>query len=121
MAFLPKPSSPIAAWRDFRDFVRAPRKHKIVFAALSLAFPAMIFWAMAREAKGDEEWTPPTIIYVRQWSASRSLADVRAQQAKDLPAELAAKNAREAAAEAKRQAYRRLADNIGIDVDKQRK
>jgi hypothetical protein len=121
MAILPKPSSPVAAWRDFRDVIAAPRKHKMVFAALSLAFPAMIFWAMAREAKGDEEWTPPTIIYVKQWSASRTAAEARAQQAIDLPAELAAKKEREDAAEAKRQAYRRLADNMGIDVDKQRK
>ena len=121
MAILPRPSSPLAAWRDFRDFVRAPRKHKIVFAALSLTLPMGIFWAMIREAQIDEVWTPPTIVYVKQWPASRTAAEVRAQQAKDLPAELAAKKEREDAAEAKRQAYRRLANNMGIDVDKQRK
>jgi hypothetical protein len=121
MAILPRPSSPLAAWRDFRDFVRAPRKHKIVFAALSFTLPLGIFWAMIREAKIDEVWRPPTIIYVKQWPASRTVAEARAQQAKDLPAELAAKKARDDAAEARRQAYRRLARNIGIDVDKQRK
>ena len=120
MAILPRPSSPLAAWRDFRDVVRAPRKHKIVFAALSLTLPTLIFWAMIREAKMDEEWTPPTIIYVKQWPASRTVAEVRAQQAKDLPAEIALKKEREAQAEAQRQAYRRLARNIGVDVDKKR-
>ena len=121
MAILPRPSSPLAAWRDFRDFVRAPRKHKIVFAALSLTLPLGIFWAMIREAKIDEVWKPPTIVYVKQWPASRTVAEARAQQAKDLPAELAAKKARDDAAEARRQSYRRLARNIGIDVDQQRK
>ncbi len=121
MAILPRPSSPRAAWRDFRDAVAAPRKHKIVFAALSLAFPALIIIGMAREAKIDEEWTPPTIVYVKQWPASRTVAEVRVQQAKDLPAELAAKKAREAKAEATRQAYRRLARNMGVDVDTPRR
>ncbi len=121
MAILPRPSSPLAAWRDLRDFVGQPRKHKIVFAALSFALPAVIFWAMIREAKLDEVWVPPTIIYVKQWPASRTAAEARAQQAKDLPAEIARKREREAAAEAQRQAYRRLADKMGVDVDKQRK
>lgn len=120
MAILPRPSSPRAAWRDIRDVIAAPRKHKIVFAALSFAFPALLFWALIREAKIDEVWTPPTIIYVKQWPASRTAAEVRAQQARDLPAELARKKEREAAAEAQRQAYRRLADKMGIDVDKRR-
>lgn len=110
----------MAAWRDLRDAVRAPRKHKIVFAALACVFPAFLLWAMIHDAKVDEEWIPPTIVYVKQWPASRTAEEVRAQQARDLPAELAAKKAREDAAEAKRQAYRRLADKMGIDVDKQR-
>jgi hypothetical protein len=121
MAILPRPSSPLDAWRDFRDFVRAPRKHKIVFAALACAFPVMLFWAMIRDADVRQEWIPPTIVYVKQWPASRTAAEARAQQARDLPAELAAKKAREDAAEAKRQSYRRLAEKMGIDVDKQRK
>lgn len=121
MAILPKPSSPLAAWRDFVAFVRAPRKHKMVFAALSFALPALIFIGMAQQAKVDAVWVPPTIVYVKQWPANRSIVEVRAQQAKDLPAELAAKKEREAAEEAQRQAFRRVADQFGIDVDKKRK
>ena len=121
MAILPRPSSPITAWRDFREFARAPRKHKIVFAALACVFPAFLLWAMIHDAKVDEEWVPPTIVYVKQWPANRTAAQVRAQQAKDLPAERAARKALDDAAEARRQAYRRLADKMGIDVDKQRK
>jgi hypothetical protein len=120
MAILPKPASPVGAIRDLIEVVRAPRKHKIVFAALSFALPALILFGMLRQAHVDEVWVPPTIVYVKQWPADRSLAEVRAQQAKDLPAELAAKKEAEAKAEATRQAYRRLADKMGIDVDKKR-
>lgn len=121
MSILPRPSSPRAAWHDFRDFVTAPRKHKIVFAAASFALPAAILLAMMQEAKVDEEWVPPVIVYVKQWPANRTAAEVRAQQALDLPAELAAKKARDDAAEARRQSYRRVADEFGIDVDTPRK
>ena len=120
MAILPKPSSPVGAIRDLIEVIRAPRKHKMVFAALSFVLPAAILVGMLQQAHVDEEWVPPTIVYVKQWPANRSIVDVRAQQARDLPAELAAKKEREAAAEATRQAYRRLADKMGIDVDKKR-
>lgn len=121
MAILPRPSSPLEAWRDLREFVRAPRKHKIVFAALACAFPVLLIWAMIRDGNVRQEWIPPTIVYVQQWPASRTATEARAQQAQDLPAELAARKSQEAAAEAKRQSYRRLAEKMGIDVDKQRK
>ena len=121
MAIFPRPSSPRAALRDLREAISAPRKHKMVFAALSFAFPALIFIGMTRQAKIDEDYIPPTIVYVQQWPADRTLDQVRAQQAKDLPAELAARKEREAQAEAQRQAYRRLGKGLGIDVDRQRK
>ncbi len=121
MALIPRSGSPLAALRDLRDFVAAPRKHKMVFAALSFALPALIIFGMLRQAHVDEVWVPPTIIYVKQWPANRSIVEVRAQQAKDLPAEIAAKKQRDAEAETTRQAFRRVADRFGIDVDKQRK
>ena len=117
MAMFPRPTSPRAAWRDFREAITAPRKHKIVFAALALAGPVLLFMAMNEQAKVDEEWVPPTIVYVKQWPSSRTEAEARAQLARDLPAELAAKKASENAAEANRQSYRRVADQFGIDVD----
>ena len=77
----------------------------------------MIFIGMARQAKVDEDWVPPKITYIEQWPESRTIAEVRAQQARDLPAELAAKKERDDAAAAKRRAYRRVADEFGIDVN----
>lgn len=117
MAILPRPSAPIAAFRDFIEFVRAPRKHKLLFFCLSLLGPVALFAALLQEAETDAVYVPPKIVYFKQWPASRTVEDVRAQQAKDLPAELAAKKQREAAAERTKQAYRRIADALHIDVD----
>lgn len=121
MAILPRPSSPAGAVRDFIDFVRAPRKHKLLFFFVSLLFPLGLFAALLQEAKVDAVYVPPKIVYVQQWPASRTVEQVRAQQAKDLPAELARKKEREAAAERTRQAYRRIADALNIDVDEPRR
>lgn len=121
MAIFPKRPSITEAWRDLRDFVVAPRPHKIVFLAAALAAPVGLFEAFLQQAKVDTDYIPPAIIYVKQWDANRSVEDVKRQQAIDLPGELAAKKAREAEAEATRQAYRRVADQFGIDVDKKRR
>jgi hypothetical protein len=117
MAILPRPSSPFAALRDFIDFVRAPRKHKLLFFFLALLGPIGLFAALLQQAKVDAVYVPPKIVYFKQWPASRTVEEVRAQQAKDLPAELAAKKEREAAAERTKQAYRKIAKALHIDVD----
>ena len=91
MAFLPPPVSPRAAWLDALGYIRQRRRHQLVFAALSLAAPVVLISAFMNEFNRTAEWQPPTVIYVKQWSAERTLAEVRAQQAKDLPAELAAR------------------------------
>jgi hypothetical protein len=117
MAILPRPSSPIGAIRDFIDFVRAPRKHKLLFFFVSLLFPLGLFAALLQQAKVDADYVPPKIVYFQQWPADRTVVQVRAQQAKDLPAELARKKEREAAAERTKQAYRKIADALNIDVD----
>jgi hypothetical protein len=117
MAILPRPSSPVSAIRDFIDFVRAPRKHKVLFFFLSLLGPIGLFAALLQEAETDAVYVPPKIVYFKQWRADRTVEEVRAQQAKDLPAELARKKERDEAAERTRQAYRRIANALHIDVD----
>lgn len=121
MEILPRPSSPVNAFRDLRDAVMAPRKHKLLFFLLSLLGPLAIFGAMIQEAETDKVERPVSIVYIQQWPATRTVEDVRAQQAKDLPAELARKKEREAAAERTKQAYRKIADALYIDVDEKRR
>ena len=121
MAILPRPSSPVGAIRDFMGFVRAPRKHKLLFLFLSLLFPLGLFAALLQQAKVDADYIPPKIVYVKQWPATRTVEEVRAQQAIDLPAELERKKEREAAAERTRQSYRKIAEALNIDVDEKRR
>jgi hypothetical protein len=108
------------AWRDFRDFIVAPRPHKIVFVTAALAAPVGLFLAFVQQARVDADYIPPKIVYVQQWTADRTIAQIKAQQAKDLPGEIARKKAQEAKAERQRQVYRKLGETLGIDVDAKR-
>jgi hypothetical protein len=109
------------AWRDLRDFIVAPRPHKIVFVAAALAAPVGLFLAFLQQARVDADYIPPKIVYVQQWSSDRTIAQIKAQQAKDLPAELARKQEQETKAERQRQVYRKLGETLGIDVDEKRR
>jgi hypothetical protein len=99
MAFLPRPVSPTSAIADMVAFIRERRKHQYVFAALAVAIPILMFYAFQNEFNRSPQWKQPVITYVEQWRPDRTLKDIVAQQAKDLPGELARKKA-EAEAEA---------------------
>ena len=105
------------AFRDLRDTITAPRKHKIVFAVASIGAPLGLLAAMYQQAKVDEDYIPPTIIYVKQWDASRTEADVKKQQAIDRPAEQAEKDRIAALREERRKSFERLSntmDDMGL-------
>jgi len=112
MAIFPKRVPIREAWSDLKTAVLAPRKHKIVFATASIGAPLGLFAALFQQAKVDEEYVPPQIVYVKQWDAGRSVAEVRAQQAKDLPAERAEKARIAALREERRRQFERVANTI---------
>jgi hypothetical protein len=72
-------------------FLRQRRRHQIVFAALAIAIPIAVLLAFVDEFNRTPEWHPPEVMYVQQWSAERTRAEIAAQQARDLPGELAKK------------------------------
>ncbi len=108
MAFLPKPAPIGDAWSDMIGFVFQRRPHQYVFAALSVAIPILTFFAFMSEFNRTKEYQDPPIIYMKQWSAERTIAEIKKQQAKDLPAELAAKKAEAEAIEKRRASFQRL-------------
>ncbi len=108
MAFLPRPAPLGDAWSDMIGYVFQRRPHQYVFAALSIGISALTFYAFVDEFTREREYRDPPVIYMQQWSAERTLAEIKAQQAKDLPAELAAKKARAEAIEKRKAAFRRL-------------
>jgi hypothetical protein len=117
MAIFPKWVPLREGWRDFRSAITAPRKHKMVFAVASIGAPLGLLAAMFQQAKVDEDYIPPTIVYVKQWDASRTVADVKRQQAIDLPAELAEKKRIADLKEVRRKQFERVAkkmDDLGL-------
>ena len=105
MAILPPLSSPKKLVADLRAFLAARQKHQLVFAALSVAIPASLAIQFYFQPEAHIPYKPPEVVYVQQWSKARTDAEVKAQQAKDAPAERQArKEQAEAEAEHLRQA-----------------
>lgn len=111
MAIFPRPVSPKRAWADLRDYLAEGRRHKLLFLVLAIAATWAIVWGFLLDSKTN---TMPgrQIIYVQNWTADRSEADIIAQQKKDLLR-------REAAIKRKQQEFRKVADQFGIDWRKE--
>jgi hypothetical protein len=114
MAFFPRPVWPMRALGDLWHYLKARPRHEYVILLVSIAMTFTWFSAIFYKLYPKPEYKPPAVMYVTQWKATRTAADVRAQQAKDLPAELAAKRAAEKAEAEKRAKYQRLAKQLGI-------
>lgn len=112
MSIIPRPSSPRVAWRDAVTFMRQRRPHQIVFLALAIAIPILVFLAFINEFNRTPEWHPPEVMYVQQWSADRTRAEIAAQQARDLPAELAKKKQLEQWQAERRAQFKRARDAL---------
>lgn len=115
MAFFPRPVRPTRAIGDFWQFLKGRQRHEYVILVLSALMTFAWFAAIFYKLYPKPEYKPPTVMYVKQWPASRTVEEVRAQQAKDLPAELEAKRLAEKAEAEKRAKYQRLAKQLGID------
>jgi hypothetical protein len=117
MSIIPRPSSPRVAWRDAVSFLRQRRPHQIVFAALAIGIPILVILAFMNEFNRRPEWHPPEVMYVEQWSAERTRAEIAAQQARDLPGELAKKKEIEAFQAERRAQFKRAREalrSVGI-------
>ncbi len=117
MAFIPTPVRPTRAFADLRDFLGQPGRHKLVFAVLSLTLTIGLIAAVWKQFESKREYVEPDIVYVKQWSAGRTRLEIVQQQARDLPAERAAKAAYEKALAVRRAQFKRVGDMMGIDTD----
>ncbi|HEY9581210.1 MAG TPA: hypothetical protein VIR65_15260 [Rhizorhapis sp.] len=113
MAIFPQPVSPKRALIDLRDYLMEGRRHKILFLLLAIAATWVIVWGFLIDSKTN---TAPgrQIIYVQDWAADRSDADIIAQQKVDLLKRVAAINR-------KQQEFRNVADQFGIEWRKEAK
>lgn len=102
---------------DLRAFFTERHEHRWLFLALSVAIPGLLLLGFYVDSTMKADHKPPEVIFVQQWKAGRSDAEVKAQQAIDGPKERAARAAAIAEAERRKAEWRRLADQMGIDVD----
>lgn len=111
MMIFPRPVSPLAAWRDLRQFLAQRRPHELLCGFLAVLCPAAIVTAFYIDSS-EPVYRPPTIIYFKQWPANRTLAEVHAQQRIDL-AEKQKADAEAAVEKAKNRAeFKRLDDRL---------
>lgn len=118
--FKPDPEHKGGSIRDLFTVFRQPQPYKWAFIAASFTIPALVIAGFVVQYDKEAVYKPPTVIYIKDWSANRTEAQVRAQQALDAPAEREYREAVEAAEAARRQQFRDIANELGIDVDKKR-
>jgi hypothetical protein len=76
---LPRPASPRALWADLRAFTSERRPHHWVAMALAVAMPIAIVVTFYFD--GQTNIAPgPQLIYVESWPATRTDAEIKAQQ-----------------------------------------
>lgn len=111
MAIFPRPVSPKRAWSDLREYLAEGRRHKLLFLVLAVAATWAIVWGFLLDSKTN---TMPgrQIIYIQNWSADRTEADIIARQKEDLLK-------RQAAIKRKQEDFRKVADQFGIDWRKE--
>lgn len=107
MPVLPPASSPRRAFADLRAFFRnRDRGHVIgaLLAVLSTAIVVIVFFADSNV----NTMPPPQVIYVSDWRATRTDAEIKAQQKKD-------QAAHDAAVKYKREQFQKLQKSLGIE------
>ena len=72
--------SPIRAWRDLRSYVATRRPHQIGFMALALVLSYTMIMGTLDVSRMPKPAYHREIIYVQQWRADRTDAEIVAQQ-----------------------------------------
>lgn len=103
--------SPLSAIRDLRVFLSQRQRHELVFLALSLVLTGLLIGGFVKDSRIEKVYKRE-IIYVQNWRADRTDEEVRAQQAKDLPGEIARKKAFEKRQAERRAQFQRVDDQL---------
>ncbi len=93
------------AWRDLRQFLVTRQRHQLVFATLSVGICVLLVLGFYHDSKFPYQ---ERIIYVQNWPANRTDAEIIAQQKVERVQKQKAQAERQAA-------YRRLAKMSGIE------
>jgi len=106
MSWFPSPVSPRAAIADFRAFLRHREREHWIGAALAVLVTVIIIIEFLVDSKINTA-PPSRVIYVEQWKADRTDAEIIADQKKD-------QAAKEAAGKERQRQFQRLEKQLGM-------
>jgi hypothetical protein len=106
MSWLPRPSSPRAAFSDLRAFLAQRSREQRIGAALSILVTTIIVIVFFVDSQINTA-PPPQIVYVESWSMNRTDAEIIADQKKD-------QADREAAAKERQRQFQALENKLGM-------
>lgn len=107
MAILPPASTPRAALRDLGNFIRHREREHVIGAALAVLTTIIILIVFFVDSKINTA-PPPQIVFVEQWSANRTDAEIVADQKKH-------QAEREAAQRERQRQFQKLEKQLGIE------
>ena len=76
---LPRPASPRALWADTRNFFRQRSRHQVIAACFAVAMPIIIVVGFYYDGKTNLT-VGEQVVYVENWPATRTDAEIVAQQ-----------------------------------------
>jgi hypothetical protein len=106
MSWLPKPSSPRAAFRDLAAFMRHSSREQRIGAALAVLVTAIIVIEFLVDAKMGTA-PPPRVTYVELYPSNRTDAEIIADQKKD-------QAAKEAGQKERQRQFQKLENQLGM-------
>jgi hypothetical protein len=106
MSWFPSPVSPRAALADFRSFVRHREREHWIGAALAVLVTMIIVIEFFVDSQINTA-PPPRMVYVEQWRADRTDAEIIADQKKH-------QAEKEAAAKERQRQFQKLEKQLGM-------
>lgn len=103
--------SPVRAYKDLRQFLATRERYEFGFLALAVAITGFLIFAFYRDSTIPTEYKRE-IVYVEQWPATRTDAQIKAQQAIDAPIKAKALAEQKAARERKQAEFKALDDRM---------
>jgi hypothetical protein len=101
--------SPVRAYRDLRSFLATRERHELGFLVLAMAITGFLIYAFEKDSSVPVEYHRD-IVYVQQWDANRTDAEIRAQQKIDGPLKAKRLAEEEAARRAKQAQFKKVDD-----------
>jgi hypothetical protein len=106
MSWFPRPVGPRAAWADLRAFFRHREREHWIGAALAVLVTIIIIIEFLVDSKINTA-PPPRMVYVEQWNADRTDAEIIADQKK-------AQAEKEAAQKERQRQFQKLEKQLGM-------